>query len=194
VVEAEDTVGDDRNKLNMEQRVMVAGMKSVESKRTKGTKKLKHRLAIAVGMKVMVTLNLATEADLANGSRGTIEDIILDPREHFSQGNLHDDDNRIMWLKYPPVMIVFKPLHYEFPPFPGMDSGLIPIFLAEVIFNIHYQNNPKTKITRRQYPLSAAYAFTDHKAQGQTIENVIVDIGTTKRFPVDPFAAYVSLS
>jgi len=180
VVEAEDTVGDDRNELNMEQQVTVAGMKSVESKCTKGTKKLKHRLKIAVGMKVMVTLNLATEVDLANGSRGTIEDIILDPREHVSRGDLHDDDNGIIWLKYPPAMIVFKPLHYEFPPFPGMDPGLIPIFPSEVTFNIHYQNNPKTKITRRQYPLSAAYAFTDHKAQGQTIENVIVDIGTTK--------------
>src|SRR6267154_6634110 len=109
-----------------------------------------------------------------------VEDIILDPREHVSRGDLHDDDNGIIWLKYPPAMIVFKPLHYEFPPFPGMDPGLIPIFPSEVTFNIHYQNNPKTKITRRQYPLSAAYAFTDHKAQGQTIENVIVDIGTTK--------------
>jgi ATP-dependent exoDNAse (exonuclease V) alpha subunit len=75
-----------------------------------------------------------------------------------------------------------------------MDPGLIPIFPSEVTFNIHYQNNPKTKITWRQYPLSAAYTFTDHKAQGQTIENVIVDIGTTKRFPVDPFVAYVALS
>ena len=40
----------------------------------------------------------------------------------------------------------------------------------------------------------AAYTFTDHKAQGQTIEYVIVDIGPTRRFPVDPFAAYVTLS
>jgi len=38
------------------------------------------------------------------------------------------------------------------------------------------------------------YVFTDHKVQGQTIEYVIVDIGPTKRFPVDPFTAYVALS
>jgi ATP-dependent exoDNAse (exonuclease V) alpha subunit len=77
-------------------------------------------------------------------------------------------------------MMVFKPLHYKFPPFSEMDPGLIPIFSSEVTFNIYYQNNPKTKITQRQYPLSAAYTFTDHKAQGQTIKNMIVDIGTTK--------------
>ena len=40
----------------------------------------------------------------------------------------------------------------------------------------------------------AGYAFTDHKAQGQMIENVIVDIGPTKKFSVDAFAAYVALS
>jgi hypothetical protein len=59
-------------------------MKFVESKCTKGMKKLKHRLKIAVSIKVIVTLNLATEADLTNSSRGTIKNIILDPREHVS--------------------------------------------------------------------------------------------------------------
>jgi len=34
----------------------------------------------------------------------------------------------------------------------------------------------------------------DRKAQGQMIENVIVDIGLTRRFSVDAFTAYVALS
>jgi ATP-dependent exoDNAse (exonuclease V) alpha subunit len=91
-------------------------------------------------------------------------------------------------------MIIFKPYKYQFDPFPGLEPGLIPIFPSEVSFNIHCPQKPKTTIHRRQYPLCAAYAFTDHKAQGQMIECVIVDIGPTKRFPVDPFAAYVALS
>jgi hypothetical protein len=45
----------------------------------------------------MVTLNITTEADLANGSRGTIEDIVLDPREEIN-GARHDQDG-IMWLQ-----------------------------------------------------------------------------------------------
>jgi ATP-dependent exoDNAse (exonuclease V) alpha subunit len=45
-----------------------------------------------------------------------------------------------------------------------------------------------------QFPICAGYTFTDHKAQGQTLEHVIVDIGTTVKFPVNPFAAYVALS
>ena len=64
----------------------------------------------------------------------------------------------------------------------------------EVSFNIKYRQNPKTKILRRQYPICAGYAFTDHKAQGQTLEHVLIDIGTTKKFPVTPFSAYVALS
>ncbi|KAF8845321.1 hypothetical protein BDN67DRAFT_961632 [Paxillus ammoniavirescens] len=39
----------------------------------------------------------------------------------------------------------------------------------------------------RQLPLTAAYAFTDYRAQGKTINPVIVDIGT-------PFNVYVALS
>jgi len=72
--------------------------------------------------------------------------------------------------------------------------GLIPPFPSEVKFNIHDSKNPKSQIHRRQFALVASYAFTDHKVQGQTIENVIVDIGPTKRFSVDAFAAYVTLS
>ena len=51
-------------------------------------------------------------------------------------------------------------------------------------------------VHQRQYPLMAAYTFvtTDHKAQGQTIEYVVVDIGPTRRFPMDPFVAYVALA
>ena len=54
--------------------------------------------------------------------------------------------------------------------------------------------DPKTKILWRQYPICAGYAFANHKAQGQTLEHVLIDIGTTKKFPVTPFSAYVALS
>ena len=192
VSEAEDSVGNSRLPLTMEQKVIVARMKTADAKGVKGTKKLHHRVEIAIGMKVMVTLNLATEADLANSSRGTIHDIILDPREQINAGQI--DEYGIVWLQYPPAMILFKPFHYEFEPFPGLEPGLIPIFPSEVSFIIHTGDNPKTMVHQRQYPLMGAYAFTDHKAQEQTIEYVVVDIGPTRRFPVDPFTAYVALS
>src|ERR1700683_142302 len=100
-------------------------------------------------MQVMVTLNVTTEADLANGSHRTIEEIVLDPREKINNNDRNKDG--VVWLKYPLAMIVFKPFHHEFEPFPGFEPGLIPLFPTEVSFNIKYQQNPKTKIHRRQY-------------------------------------------
>ncbi|KAL6303026.1 hypothetical protein BKA93DRAFT_818191 [Sparassis latifolia] len=41
----------------------------------------RYVVELAIGMKVMVTMNIKTDLDVANGSRGTIEDIILDENE-----------------------------------------------------------------------------------------------------------------
>jgi ATP-dependent exoDNAse (exonuclease V) alpha subunit len=38
------------------------------------------------------------------------------------------------------------------------------------------------------------YAFTDHKAQGQTLPYAVIDIAPTPQFTITPFAAYVALS
>jgi hypothetical protein len=138
VVDAEDTVGNKREPANMEQKVTIASMKLDD------TKRLTNRIEICVGMLVMVMLNLATKADLANGSWGIIEDIVLDPREEADK--LRPTDEGIIWLQYPLAMILFRPFHYEFEPFPGFEPGLIPIFLSKQNFNIHYRQNPKTKI------------------------------------------------
>jgi ATP-dependent exoDNAse (exonuclease V) alpha subunit len=184
--DAEDTVSVDRQPTNMEQKMAVTGMTLDQ------TKKLMHRIEFAIGMQVMVTLNIATEANLANGSRGIIQDIILDPREELIETDR--DEEGVVWLPYPPAMILFKPFHHEFEPFPGYEPGLILIFPSEVTFNIFYGQNSKTKVNQRQYPICAGYAFTDHKAQGQTLEYVYMDIGTTNKFPVTLFATYVALS
>jgi hypothetical protein len=186
IFDAEDTVGNERVPTNMEQKTILASMK------TDDTAKLPYRVEVAIGMEAMVTLNIATEADLANGSRGKIKDIVLDPREALCNTDVGKDG--VVWLQYPPAMVLFEPYHHEFQPFPGLEPGLIPIFPSELSFGISYRGNSSTKVIRQQYPLSAAYAFTDHKAQGQTIQYVIVDIGKTVIFPVTPFAAYVALS
>lgn len=47
---------------------------------------------------------------------------------------------------------------------------------------------------RQQFALTAAYAFTDFKVQGQTIEHVIVDIVKPPSGKLDAFHAYVTLS
>ena len=50
------------------------------------------------------------------------------------------------------------------------------------------------KITRCQYAMTARYAFTDYKSQGQTIEYIIIDIGKPPTGTLYLFSAYVVLS
>jgi hypothetical protein len=42
---------------------------------------LPNRVELAIGMHVMVTFNVETDLDIANGSRGEITKIVLDERE-----------------------------------------------------------------------------------------------------------------
>jgi hypothetical protein len=45
-----------------------------------------------------------------------------------------------------------------------------------------------------QFPLTAAYAFTDYHAQGQTIPYVIVDVASPPTGTLSIFNLYVALS
>ncbi|KAJ7031922.1 hypothetical protein C8F04DRAFT_959572 [Mycena alexandri] len=49
-------------------------------------------------------------------------------------------------------------------------------------------------VKRQQYPLTAAYAFTDYRSQGQMLPYVIVDIGTPPTGGLSLFNLYVALS
>jgi hypothetical protein len=69
----------------------------------KQTAKTAECVEIAIGMKVMVIINIATEMDLENGMRGIITDIQLDPREVLDEPK---EDGSVV-LKYPPSLILF---------------------------------------------------------------------------------------
>ena len=47
---------------------------------------------------------------------------------------------------------------------------------------------------KRQLPLTPAYSFTDYRSQGQTIQNIIIDIGNPPSGTLTPFNIYVALS
>lgn len=166
------------------EKVVVVGMT------IKQTGRLAERVELSVGMKVMVILNIATEGDVANGTRGIIEDIILDPRERLSKP---DEEGKI-WLEYPPAVVLFKPDICPFERFDGLPVGIIPISLSSRPFQVTTRNNKKHSLRRRRLAVTPAYAFTDFKSQGQTIEHVIVDLAKPPSGDLTPFTAYVALS
>ncbi|KAF8235281.1 hypothetical protein L208DRAFT_1131565, partial [Tricholoma matsutake] len=68
-----------------------------------------------------------------------------------------------------------------------LQKGVIPIFPTERTFGVQHQNGRKTKVTRRQF------TFTDYKAQGQTLEQVVGDLAKPPTGNITPFGAYVAL-
>ena len=162
--------------------------------------KLADRVKLAIGMKVMVLLNLSTKGDIANGTRGTIQDIVLDHREISIEVN----DDGIVKLTYPPAMIFFKPDTPSSISSAFQDTrvkkrlrtldGNVPLTPSTSTFKIKTPDGQESTIVRRQFALTGSYAFTDIKSQGQTIEVVLVDLRNPLSGKLSPFSAYVALS
>ena len=75
----------------------------------------------------------------------------------------------------------------------NLPQNVIPIVPVKKTFTIT-KNGMKLTVTRYQLPLTLAYAFTDYRSQGQTLEPVIVDIGRPPLGHLTPFNIYVALS
>ena len=91
----------------------------------------------------MVTMNISTEADIVNGTRGVINDIVLDHRECLGKKEIESGN---LTLVYPPAMIVFRPLEATFPRFDGFEDGEIPLFPSEYTFKITTSTGPKKSL------------------------------------------------
>jgi hypothetical protein len=137
-------------------------------------------------MKAMVLMNISMESDLANGTQGIVEDIILDSRE------VALTPSSTIRLQYPPAMILFRPLFWRDRTFASLPAGIVPIFPTCKRFRLGGKSG--IMIDREQFALTPVYAFTDYKSQGQTIESVIVDLAKPPSGKLDGFHVYVVLS
>jgi ATP-dependent exoDNAse (exonuclease V) alpha subunit len=159
----------------------------------RGTKANEHgglpdSVIMAIGMKVMVTMNVETDLYIANGARGEILKIVLDEREpHF------DSKEPIIHLSYPPAYILVKMETNKIPKLQGLEASVVPLVTSKKSFTIAFGNEKKT-VKRNQFPLTPAYAFTDYRSQGQTISHAIIDIATPPSGSITAFNVYVALS
>ncbi len=172
------------------------------SKRTRGRGRrekagLPDEVLLAVGMKVMVTVNVMTDLDVANGARGEIVDIILDEDEPPLP------DTPVVTLKKPPAYVLVRLDRTRATALEGLPECVIPIepmtktyeiVVEEQIPGVEGTQEVKKTVKRRQLPMTAAYAFTDYRSQGQTLRCVIVDIATPPGGGLTLFNIYVALS
>ena len=113
-------------------------------------RRLKAKLFISIGARIMLTMNICVNVGLVNGSMGDIVDIIY-------QTSKHPD--------LPDFIIVEFPSYTGIPFFSGEDRRLWVPLVPSII---EYSNKSGEKVSRIQYPLQLAYALTAHKAQGLT--------------------------
>jgi len=126
-------------------------------------RKLPDVVEIAVGMPCMVTMNVKTEHDLANGTRGLIVDIILDMREREMQGEAN-----ISRLCFPPHYILLKPKETNAKSLEGLPDGVFPIEPATSRYTLNVDGQV-ISVERRQLPVTGGYTFTDYRSQSQTL-------------------------
>ena len=179
-----DTVHE--RQLNMDEKYLLATKPSRSSRdRQHEHGGLPDEVELVVGIEVMVTFNIATDLDLANGARGHVVDIVLDERmkEHTMQ------------LQYLPlyVLMCIKCTEANFA-LDGLGPGVLPVASLTQTFVVTTPKGNKTLTSRQQLPITPAYAFTDYRAQAQTIEHCVVDIGKPPYGQLTPFNAYVALS
>ncbi|TFK18743.1 hypothetical protein FA15DRAFT_660462 [Coprinopsis marcescibilis] len=78
--------------------------------------------------------------------------------------------------------------------FVRLSPGLIPLMPLHRTITDVTLTGELLKVHRWQYAIVPGHAFTDYKAQGQTLEAVIVDLAEPPGQKLDPFHAYVALS
>jgi hypothetical protein len=97
-------------------------------------------------------------------------------------------------LKYPPLYVFVKLTKTKAAALDGLEEGVVPIIPMAKTYNFQDLEGNKKTVTRLQVPMTAAYAFTDYRAQGQIISDPIIDIGRPPTNELTPFDAYVALS
>jgi hypothetical protein len=163
-------------------------------KRQKGiTKDLPHEIEIAYGMKVMVTENMETDLDVANGAQGEITRIVLHPAEPPV-----DQAQAIIKLRYLPLYLLIKLTKTKATQLAGLEHNVIPVQPVATNYRVKMKlsngQEVQRTIKRRQFAITSAYAFTDYRSQGLTIPYVVLDIAPPPTGSLNLFNLYVALS
>jgi len=120
ITPAEDLI--DGHSVSNDEKVAIMNRKK-GSKASMDRAGLAKEIELAIGAPVMVTLNIQTDLDVANGVRGTVEGIILDERERLSSLK----DSHTINLRYPPRYVLVKLDRTKAPTLEGLPTNVIPI-------------------------------------------------------------------
>ena len=118
-------------------------------------------LCLAVGAKVMLTVNVDVSDGLVNGARGTVADIIK-TSGNVSLVLVNFNNSRV-------GVTAIQKSHYR-----QQHPHAVPISRREATFRIGW--NKTAEVSRTQFPLVLSWATTIHKVQGLTLDKIVVDM------------------
>ena len=142
------------------------------------TGNLHNVLKIAVGARVMLTVNVNVTDSLVNGARGEVIHIVTVASRKVKTILVKFDDENVG------REAIRASQHRD------RFSNAVPISRVEVKFNARGKRG--SEVTRSQFPLTLAWATTIHKVQGLTLNEIVVDMEGSSRF--SPGQAYVAFS
>ncbi len=127
---------------------------------------MSRELVIAVGAKVVLLKNLWTEGGLTNGSPGTVIDVV------YKEGKRPPDL---------PSCVIVKFDNYVGESCLEDEEKCVPVVPITASYKKYYSGGRCHNLERTQIPLRLAYASTVHRAQGRTLQKVVVDIGNKRQ-------------
>lgn len=141
---------------------------------------LETSLRLKEGAQIMLTRNVDVTDGLVNGAIGKIVSFKV-------VGSRIDT----VFVKFDNSEIGEKTRRMS-PSFIANANNAVPI--KRITTPIGNSCGTANKIRRTQFPLVLAWATTIHKAQGLTLDKVVIDFKTTKNWKFQPGQAYVALS
>lgn len=129
---------------------------------------LARQIHLSIGCRVMLRRNICVSRGLVNGSFGTVREIIY--RSGESPPSL-------------PLTILIDFDNFRGPYLADRCFPLKPVSTS--------WRDQSIDCTRRQFPITLAYAMTIHKSQGLTLESVVIELGPKE---TAPGLSYVALS
>ena len=140
---------------------------------------LHHPLILAFDMPVSITRNLWVEAGIANGSQAIMKALVFKSSVH-QKDSIEAEDLLCAIVKMNPP--------YCGPSVSDSIPGLVPIPVVLHSFNVRKPSGESVTCTRKQLALRPDLARTVHRAQGLTLDKVVVDLCGKTSFGV-PFVA-----
>ena len=150
-------------------------------------------LDIFIGLRIMFLHNVNTSRKITNGSTGVIESIHFPDDCYFKVLFDANAQMNVLLPSKPPSVVMVRLDKYreteDVPP--GLDPGVVPVFLMQAKRSKNVTLCPNTAGAKRlvslrpmQLPFVNAIAATIYKVQGDTIQSLIVASWKCKKYPM----------